>query len=61
MKRKQKEKIKYDITNEVVQQKYNNIKCYVICINRQIDKDLFKFKEKILNKNYGDYYIAAMQ
>ena len=37
MKRKQKEKIKYDITNEVVQQKYNNIKCYVICINRQID------------------------
>ena len=34
MKRKQKEKIKYDITNEVVKQKYNNIKCYVICINR---------------------------
>ena len=37
MKRKQKEKIKYDITNEVVQQKYNNIKYYVICINKQID------------------------
>ena len=38
MKRKQKEKIKYDIINEVVQQKYNNIKFYVICINRQIDR-----------------------
>ena len=40
---------------------YKQIDRYAICINRQIDKDLFKFKEKILNKNYGDYYIAAMQ
>ena len=38
MKRKHKDNIKYDTANEVVQQKYNNIKCYAICINRQIDK-----------------------
>ena len=34
MKRKHKEKIKYDIANKVVQQKHNNIKCYAICIDR---------------------------
>ena len=40
MERKHKgKKIKYDMANEVEQQKHNNIKYYAICIDSiQIDK-----------------------